>query len=517
MSRRVDARVAAREEAEGAGMIKVNGVPMSDDEAAEKVRAALEGLTPEERDAVGADVRRQFDSHRLVRQEDRSITLNVDSILGRPRQDSVVKQILSKLDPLSLEDKREVLEDVAKDFGITEADIQQRKRQLDLQKRKAALENSLGTANEKLAAARELFRDEMADVHAPFLAFCKAIRGYEQTIEPGAHLMALGRIFVGEEDGSAAELADLVQSIEEVATIHSSSRAVYSVYSELIPNWEGGLAYLRSVLDDENSAFPIYFSRRWARVGYPVIELGHKVAASLMFTHGSGAIEAPWPAFSLKVPDGLVTLSHDGVDANATRLLCMRPTDAWNKWLLRADFRKINGPDAGSEKPFYLSPTALDDTLDIRSEEGATWPELNRALEMMCRLAAGACMLATAKQDIVEREWRPKVKAERRRTPGVEPPVGTRFIVAKNVDLDLREQVHEYISGQSRKGGKLTVQFVVRGHRRWQACGPKHSERKLIWINPFWKGPEEGRALLRGYELRAGETEPTTSKEGASQ
>jgi len=49
------------------------------------------------------------------------------------------------------------------------------------------------------------------------------------------------------------------------------------------------------------------------------------------------------------------------------------------------------------------------------------------------------------------------------------------------------------------------VQFVVRGHRRWQACGPKHSERKLIWINPFWKGPEEGRALLRGYELKTGE------------
>jgi hypothetical protein len=32
--------------------------------------------------------------------------------------------------------------------------------------------------------------------------------------------------------------------------------------------------------------------------------------------------------------------------------------------------------------------------------------------------------------------------------------------------------------------------FAVRGHYRWQACGPKHSERRLIWIAPFNKGSQ---------------------------
>lgn len=38
-------------------------------------------------------------------------------------------------------------------------------------------------------------------------------------------------------------------------------------------------------------------------------------------------------------------------------------------------------------------------------------------------------------------------------------------------------------------------QWAVRGHWRWQACGPGRGERKLIWIAPHTKGPE-GAPLL---------------------
>lgn len=46
-----------------------------------------------------------------------------------------------------------------------------------------------------------------------------------------------------------------------------------------------------------------------------------------------------------------------------------------------------------------------------------------------------------------------------------------------------------------------TVQFLVRGHWRQQAHGPGHSLRKPIWIEPFWKGPEEARVLLRQHRV----------------
>jgi hypothetical protein len=36
-----------------------------------------------------------------------------------------------------------------------------------------------------------------------------------------------------------------------------------------------------------------------------------------------------------------------------------------------------------------------------------------------------------------------------------------------------------------------SCRFDVDGHWRNQACGPQFSDRKLRWINPFEKGPED--------------------------
>lgn len=43
-------------------------------------------------------------------------------------------------------------------------------------------------------------------------------------------------------------------------------------------------------------------------------------------------------------------------------------------------------------------------------------------------------------------------------------------------------------TGESRP---LHVRTLVQGHWRNQTHGPKHSLRKLMWINPFWRGPME--------------------------
>ena len=37
----------------------------------------------------------------------------------------------------------------------------------------------------------------------------------------------------------------------------------------------------------------------------------------------------------------------------------------------------------------------------------------------------------------------------------------------------------------------LHVRFVVSGHARLQACGPKMADRKLIWIDPYVKGKDD--------------------------
>lgn len=43
----------------------------------------------------------------------------------------------------------------------------------------------------------------------------------------------------------------------------------------------------------------------------------------------------------------------------------------------------------------------------------------------------------------------------------------------------------------SGNGSSPTVKFVVRGHWRNQAHGPSMSLRKMMWIQPYWKGTED--------------------------
>jgi hypothetical protein len=51
-------------------------------------------------------------------------------------------------------------------------------------------------------------------------------------------------------------------------------------------------------------------------------------------------------------------------------------------------------------------------------------------------------------------------------------------------------------------GRKLDVRFLVRGHWRNQPCGKGRRDRKLIFIEPFWKGPELGPIINKKHEVK---------------
>jgi hypothetical protein len=65
------------------------------------------------------------------------------------------------------------------------------------------------------------------------------------------------------------------------------------------------------------------------------------------------------------------------------------------------------------------------------------------------------------------------------------PPQHRRFFLGRNVRADVREGVKHYVNGTRRKSPAF--QFVVRGHYRNQACGPKQALRRIQWIEPFWR------------------------------
>lgn len=47
----------------------------------------------------------------------------------------------------------------------------------------------------------------------------------------------------------------------------------------------------------------------------------------------------------------------------------------------------------------------------------------------------------------------------------------------------------------------LQSRFMVRGHWRNQACGPRRADHKRMWISPHWKGPDGAEAIARVYDV----------------
>lgn len=61
-------------------------------------------------------------------------------------------------------------------------------------------------------------------------------------------------------------------------------------------------------------------------------------------------------------------------------------------------------------------------------------------------------------------------------------------------------------------GRPLTLRIRVQGHWKKQFHGPKRALRKLIWIQPYWKGPEDG-VLGQAVHRLAGSSEKSTPPE----
>lgn len=69
-------------------------------------------------------------------------------------------------------------------------------------------------------------------------------------------------------------------------------------------------------------------------------------------------------------------------------------------------------------------------------------------------------------------------------------------------DDDLLRAGRAFADGRapaSRTGWRLLRRFCVRGHFRAQACGAGRAQRRVIFVEPYWKGPRDGVGLRRVF------------------
>lgn len=225
------------------------------------------------------------------------------------------------------------------------------------------------------------------------------------------------------------------------------------------------------------------FGLDWLDSNFSKLEIGHKLAASLCLTDVPDDLEvkAPWGAWSFVVPDGLLLgmPNSKGELEDFARVLCR---GAQIKYLVSSKGRCV-GP--------------------VNPDQSGAPEGVVHLFKLLNSLVKGACLALSDPDQYKKKSIGGNEGSFKSKRAGGAPVLNNaRFMLSAAVQVDLRDVVHAVQRGERRKGGKLTVQFLVRGHWKNQAHGPHLSLRKRIWLQPFWKGGEETRILLRNYVIK---------------
>jgi len=205
------------------------------------------------------------------------------------------------------------------------------------------------------------------------------------------------------------------------------------------------------------------WSAYWMDAGFAKVDVGARTAAAFMLTDAKVSARLPWPACSIIVPPGL----------------CDPVRRVWCANSKKGEVTVV-GVVTDDGAPRNITNAALTkqqtDMLDGLVRSVALAGQNDRLVGPAHRNAASTSRAAAASDIELRAEvWR----------------------ISAPIDLDLRQTVSESWSGVSGSRSAPRVQFIVRGHWRNQVCGPSNSQRRMQWVEPYWKGPEGTVALLR--------------------
>lgn len=251
------------------------------------------------------------------------------------------------------------------------------------------------------------------------------------------------------------------------------------------------------------------FAGKWAVHAFQRITTTHTYAAALMCSDADRAvledIEVQWHAFMVCIPDGLLKYHDDriGVETEYNRILVAIFENQASMILLSQKNERSNNrlviqiettlPDL----LFVGRDVELIHTTNNEDDANGTKDKVGRIVTMAKRLVSGL-LLAMQNTDNFKSKTYPARDGKRQRESGTEPAHRVVFVGAP-LKIDCRAAVADFIKNGSpkRKGAPPQVQVLVRGHHKRQVCGVGRTGRKVIWIEPFWRGPEDAPIFTR--------------------
>lgn len=246
----------------------------------------------------------------------------------------------------------------------------------------------------------------------------------------------------------------------------------------------------------------IEFLSRWALCGLPRVVLGHKHAAALMASDMPDEIierlESPWDAFVIDVPSGLLSYEHtsSGLHAIEHYAVWFDANGADGVRRLCCDIFPRDTPASGFSQ-MHPEPLAfhLDLCRDADRHMKGNAKRNARTGMLGIRFVAGVLLELTRHRPARAHAAGPReVKRSFRGDPQT-----TTFQLVRDVKIDCRQTVRDYCRGLRR--GAPSVQHMVRGHWKDQPYGAGGGERRHIFVEPYWRGPEDAPIALRNHVL----------------
>lgn len=273
----------------------------------------------------------------------------------------------------------------------------------------------------------------------------------------------------------------------------------------------------------------VMIASRWAMCGFPTITIGHKTAAALCATkmRPEDAVEfvrPPWPAFCIRLPNGLLSISDNGLPRDAQVLVVTalepgtieregnkeqykQPADQHRWWYKLAAASVLDYP---SELParyasffegislwgfnqatqYMASPDAGQKDLNYVRWETHPADDSDTRCERLARaLILSTCMyLSGDPRELAQRASEGGISVTSRKSKkrdGDELPQYTNFEITSSIKVNMAEAVREYI----RHGGSSpTIQTHVQGHWKRVPYGPGGKQRKLTHVQAYWRG-----------------------------
>lgn len=275
----------------------------------------------------------------------------------------------------------------------------------------------------------------------------------------------------------------------------------------------------------------------WMHYGMPVFRLTPDLFAALLLTDPTNVephlVRQPFPTFALTIPpnfwasedpDGTKHDVHLAWVHTYTTLKSATPLTEYNSLaavLQRPHYvmtylEALAGPVRLHENllalPTEKTPDAsLSPWLDSPEKEAPGFMRIERTQDdlpiqaALRRLYVNLCLYVLEHGCGTREKTSLLTRLKKRTRKGRQKPslTAAQWLLGQHVKIhpELVLAAQNWVDAQRgiRTGWKVRKRYVVRGHWRNQAYGPKHSLRRDQFIEPHWKGPADGTKLQHIY------------------